>query len=188
MHIASPIKKTRTWKYFRVSLGWIKPCGWLWKAVCTWSLPLFDSRGGSLRPPCFFILNCSKRNLIPRWFAMNANVVCGVSLSVPLLCCAQQVLPAVQLQWSRVINLTVVTLLHLKMAPWSLLTFTLIYFLPCESSVCKSWSSVLIGLLLPLRSCWISGKSSQCHKWKKYWSYVGDYLIRDKYHHVDLEF
>lgn len=32
---------------------------------------------------------------------MNANVVCEVSLSVPLLCCAQQVLPVLQLQWLR---------------------------------------------------------------------------------------
>lgn len=42
--------------------------------------------------------------------------------------------------------------LLLKTAHWSQLTFILIYFLPCESSVCKSWSFVLIDLILPLRS------------------------------------
>lgn len=36
---------------------------------------------------------------------MNANVVCEVSLSVPLLSCAQQVLPVVQLRWLRVTDL-----------------------------------------------------------------------------------
>jgi len=36
---------------------------------------------------------------------MNANVACEVLLSVPLLCGAQQVLPVVQLQWSRVTDL-----------------------------------------------------------------------------------
>lgn len=41
---------------------------------------------------------------------------------------------------------------HFRKQLVSQLTFILIYFLPCESLVCESWSSVLIGLLLHFRS------------------------------------
>lgn len=106
--------------------------------------------------PCVFILNWSKRtlNAVPRWFEMNANVVCEVSLSVPLLCCPQQVLPVVQLRRLRVTDLTSEN----SSLVW--LTLILIYFLPYESLVCESWSSVLTGLLLHFRSFHLAVESA----------------------------
>lgn len=106
--------------------------------------------------PCVFVLNWSKRtlNAVPRWFEMNANVVCEVLLSVPLLCCPQQVLPVVQLRWLRVTDLTS------ENSSLVQLTFILIYFLPCGSLVCESWSTVLIGLLLHFRSFHLTVESA----------------------------
>lgn len=187
MHIASPTKGRKTAECFRESLGWIKPCGWPLENCLQLSHDLvtapFDFRAWGL--PCVFILNCSKitLNAVPRWFEMNADVVCEVS--VPLLCCAQQVLPVVQLRGLRVTDLpwenssVVPAHLHLNL-------FLALWILGVQS-----WSSVLIGLLVCFRSFHVTvefaGNPASIVRGKKCWSVCGDCLIWDKYRDVGLE-